>query len=129
MNREILFKAKRKLNGKWVFGSLISIGNDWCQIITANTEYDDISQSMSRVITDTVCQFTGLTDKNGTKIFEGDIVKVDIFTKNYCIVFGESEKWGASFQYKSDYSIYYLTENFAKDCVVVGNIYENPELL
>ena len=74
-------------------------------------------------------QFTGLTDKNGVEIYEGDIVKVDIFTKNYCIVFGESKKWGASFQYKSDYSIYYLTENFAKDCVVVGNIYENPELL
>ena len=74
-------------------------------------------------------QFTGLVDKNGVEIYEGDIVKVDIFTKNYCIVFGESKKWGASFQYKSDYSIYYLTENFAKDCVVVGNIYENPELL
>lgn len=74
-------------------------------------------------------QFTGLTGKNGVEIYEGDIVKVDIFTKNYCIVFGESKKWGASFQYKSDYSIYYLTENFAKDCVVVGNIYENPELL
>ena len=77
----------------------------------------------------TVGQFTGLTDKNGIEIYEGDIVKVDIFTKNYCIVFGESKKWGASFQYKSDYSIYYLTENFAKDCVVVGNIYENPELV
>lgn len=74
-------------------------------------------------------QFTGLTDKNGVEIYEGDIVKVDIFTKNYCILFGESKKWGASFQYKSYYSIYYLTENFAKDCVVVGNIYENPELL
>ena len=74
-------------------------------------------------------QFTGLTDKNGVEIYEGDIVKVDIFTKNYCIVFGESKKWGASFQYKSDFSIYYLTESFTRDCLVIGNIFDNPELL
>ena len=122
--REIKFRGKKK-NGSWLFGDLVQ------RPPIALIFPLDAPDSQDNYIVDlkTVGQFTGLTDKNGVEIYEGDIVKVDMFTKNYCIVFGESKKWGASFQYKSDYSIYYLTENFAKDCVVVGNIYENPELL
>ena len=122
--RTIKFRG-RKPNNEWLYGNLIHNQQDYFIFpVEAPNSYD-----YYRVCVETVGEFTGFTDKNAVEIYEGDIVKVDIFTKNYCIVFGESKKWGASFQYKSDYSIYYLTENFAKDCVVVGNIYENPELL
>ena len=47
MSREIKFRAQRKLNGAWVYGSLISIGEDWCQIIPEGTEYDEIDQRMA----------------------------------------------------------------------------------
>ena len=115
--REIKFRGKR-LNGKLKFNKSIT-----------RLENGSVRLGGYAVIPETVGQFRGLTDKNGVEIYEGDIVKVDIFTKNYCIVFGESKKWGASFQYKADFSIYYLTESFAKDCSVIGNIFDTPELL
>lgn len=68
MKREILFKGKRVDNGEWVEGFLLkdrSLGN----YIT-----EGLGASGIEVQPDTVCQFTGLLDKNGNKIFEGDIV-------------------------------------------------------
>lgn len=122
--RTIKFRGKT-INGEWVYGDLVQ------RPPIALIFPLDAPDSQDNYIVDlkTVGQFTGLTDKNGVEIYEGDIVKVDIFTKNYCIVFGESEKWGASFQYKSDFSIYYLTVSFTRDCLVIGNIFDNPELL
>lgn len=68
--REILFKAKRWSDGKWVYGDLnhlqdsviIHWYNNGCRVA------DEVDPS-------TVCQYTGLTDKNGKKIFEGDIIR------------------------------------------------------
>ena len=132
--RKILFRGKRIDNDEWVEGYY------WCEYARRQNQHHiytfEFGEDEEVIITGnaivdplTVGQFTGLTDKNGVEIYEGDIVKVDIFTKNYCIVFGESKKWGASFQYKSDFSIYYLTESFTRDCLVIGNIFDNPELL
>ena len=69
--REILFKAKRWSDGKWVYGDLnhlqdsviIHWYNNGCRVA------DEVDPS-------TVCQYTGLTDKNGKKIFEGDVLKI-----------------------------------------------------
>lgn len=72
MEREPLFKARRKLNGRWVSGSLVQIGKDWCQIVPVGTEYDEIGSNMYRVISQTVCRFTGLTTKLGVNVFSGD---------------------------------------------------------
>jgi uncharacterized phage protein (TIGR01671 family) len=71
--REILFKAKRLSDGAWVEGYYIGpVGvldvHEICDI-------HDITGSRVEVDPSTVCQYTGLTDKNGKKIFEGDIVK------------------------------------------------------
>jgi len=73
LNREILFKAKRLDNGEWVEGYYIGpIGaldvHEICDI-------HDITGTRVEVDPSTVCEYTGLTDKNGKKIFEGDIVR------------------------------------------------------
>ena len=70
--REILFKAKRWSDGKWVYGDLNQL-----QDSTIIHWYNNGCRVADEVDPSTVCQYTGLKDKNGKRIFEGDILSYD----------------------------------------------------
>lgn len=80
--REILFKAKRMDNGEWVQGyivrhpSAVQIGESSPWYIHVPPIDPDDSGGVFNVNPETVCQYTGLTDKNGVRIFEGDFIKI-----------------------------------------------------
>lgn len=130
MNREILFRGKRTDNDEWVYGRLLAED----VIVPLNQEFEveakriwgcDLTAHI--VAHKTVGQFTGLCDKNGTKIFEGDII--DWGFGLYVVV--EYIKEYARFAGVNGDSIFPLedTDDKEKRIEVVGNVYDNPDLL
>lgn len=120
--REILFRAKRKKNREWVEGYYFVMPNGDACIMNSNKE----SQFVGKVIPETVGQYTGLTDKNGKKIFEGDIVRVD-YDLTFCDFVGYVDYADGSFRIVSDLGVHYRWIDY--EVTVIGNIHDNPELL
>ena len=127
--REILFRGKRTDNGEWETGSLVII-RDGCsdkEVFIA----DKMTGYHTPVIPETVCQFTGLYDKNGRKIFEGDIVEGNSEYFTYTHPYGKVVYDGGQYLISFDDVLEDIEclGAWANDVEIIGNIYDNPELL
>lgn len=144
--KEILFRGKRIDDGRWTCGYFV--GRPWGAknpIIVKSAEYDDwnnVQIDYEFVEKETVGQYTGLTDKNGMKIFEGDIVKCTDANNGYdftaVVLFGNPNgeyNWGFQLQQigdagaRDDILFWVDMEETGAFIEVVGNIHDNPELL
>lgn len=135
--REILFRGKSIIRGEWIYGYLnqhrgnirydcdcepIADGcyyiNDWQTKIDTGMYGQEY-----KVDPNTIGQFTGLEDKLGTKMFEGDVIDdlgveyIVVFDSDYAQFRGKFDGWNAEISH------------IASRCEVIGNIYDNPELL
>ena len=127
MNREILFKAKRIDNykGEWVEGYLVRYG------FTGQEKYyivPDYASDLYGIAIDprTICQYTGLTDKNGKKIWENDIV---ICGSKLIVTWNEMFAGWCLTKKGWIYNHYFGEACSPEDVEAIGNIFDNPELL
>lgn len=132
--REILFRGKLKQDNlpyrkdEWVYGNFV--------FLTDGNRHIPHIYGFGEVIPETIGQYTGLTDKNGKKIFEGDIVK-----EEDCVHNGEVQIYGRKWVVYFDKGVFFGWRKGYKSCglskfipnisgiEVIGNIHDNPELL
>lgn len=156
--REILFRGKRRDNDEWVYGYYVCLNGKEHRIYSgfAETDCGDYYPDWYEVIPDTVGQFTGITDRNGTKVFEGDILLIHQFlfdgTEYEKELIGKVVYDNEQACYAVDscihdeiqkYMGYDDTAEFVKEKIplcllyglheesytIIGNIFDNPELL
>ena len=133
--REILFRAKRKDNDEWVEGSLVKIEENCFRIATqedvayAYPDKTTYAAWMYDVCEDTICQYTEIKDKNGNKIFEGDILEAkEPFAPTVPFLVGYNYHSLSFVGYYEDYKkAFALNEDLLSCCEVIGNIFDRQE--
>lgn len=147
MTREILFKAKRKDNGEWVEGYYV-----YCRkrhyilpLLNEAIGYDEREDEWIEIEPDTICLFTGLSDKNGKKIWENDIVRYTFdYPSETATENGLKERISSVFwsEWRGSWSVYaderkgkgmnndlFKYARNGNTVEVIGNIFDDKELL
>ena len=142
--REILFRGKRVDNGEWVEGLFIHMNEYpemWVPFTAEEMEFfkghifEKTHGVWAKIDPETIGQFTGLLDKNGKKIFEGDIVEYRRVANSEIIykVIWQQEWSRFAFMTCSahGYNLYEWAERSKAEymCEIIGNTHDNPELL
>lgn len=124
--REILFKARRKDNGEWVEGY-------YCRSFRWTGDENPVASIQEadcyyfrEVDSETICQYTGLTNKNGSKIWENDIVTIPREDERFVIRWSVEK---AAFAIESDTLCCDFDNYWGTELKVIGNVFDNPDLL
>ena len=138
MNRVIKFRGKRPDNGKWYFGSLVTWQNGYVEII--DEKENKAGREKITVLPKTVGQFTGLKDKDGKEIYEGDIItikydKEEVYVRKLIRYIPELSAFCSAnikeLGLKFIYPYSSITQEYINELhfEVIGNIHDNPDLL
>lgn len=127
MECEILFRGKRVGNGEWTEGlysidTICSKGDFYLAPVIRKKTQKLFDTDWDEVIPETVGRFTGLTDRNGVKIFEGDILEAESGNRGYVMFIN-----GAFMKSSNSKDMPFLIASDVN--AVIGNIHDNPELL
>lgn len=128
--REIKFKGFSKTLNKWIIGVPYFSEGNWWILVDENTKSKDIGTGSYFVDKNSISQYTGLKDKNGVEIYEGDIVKYKYISREQIAeIKYNKEKLGFDFADNKANLSYAYNFRQINNIEVIGNIYENPELL
>lgn len=127
--REIKFRGKRLDNGEWVYGSLLMSEPQEKSLEPLHCFIFPLDKGYHRVIPDTVGQFTGLHDKNGREIHEGDVLLWGDDNRQNQVVFSQGSFQMQRYGGLAPLRYHNLINSEAMNAEVIGNIYDNPELL
>jgi len=134
MNVEnIKFRGKRKDNGEWVYGDLIHYDNNDIRILEPNQRLRDIEEASYEVIPETVGRYMGKKEEGDEEIYEGDILGEGDEVFAVVLYDNKLKKFGLLYPDYSEISrdivpdMYYYWRY--RNWGVIGNIYDNPELL
>ena len=124
--RTIKFRGYSKdfTENEWFFGNLIDKGNGSLQILEKNPKIWDLSYDGIAVLPESIGQFTGLHDKNGKEIYEGDILE-DTLGRKKLVEYYKDGFWLNAFLEGAEWCLRQVNSSSK----IIGNLYENPELL
>ena len=122
MNREIKFRGKYIYTEEWIYGNLVNIEEDRYAVLPVINSMRGETIAMYEVNPETIGQFTGMYDKNGKGIYEADRILIN--RNHYVVIF-----YKGMFAIEEEGCGYIPLRNVSTVCKVIGNVFDNPELL